>query len=59
MTDFPKSIDCGDFRLEKVEPTFDTARYLFELVDSQREYMAEWLDGWINQIAQKICIRIC
>ena len=32
MTDFPKSIDCGDFRLEKVEPTFDTARYLFELV---------------------------
>ena len=49
MTDFPKTIDCGDFRLEKVAPTFDTARYLFELVDSQRE----------SQIAQKICIRIC
>ena len=48
MTDFPKSIDCGDFRLEKVEPTFDTARYLFELVDSQREYMAEWL-GWVDK----------
>ena len=43
MTDFPKTIDCGDFRLEKVAPTFDTARYLCELVDSQREYMAEWL----------------
>ena len=26
MTDFPKTIDCGDFRLEKVAPTFDTAR---------------------------------
>ena len=48
MTDFPKTIDCGDFCLEKVAPTFDTARYLFELVDSQREYMAEWL-GWVDK----------
>ena len=48
MTDFPKTIDCGDFRLEKVAPTFDTARYLFELVDSQREYMAQWL-GWVDK----------
>ncbi len=48
MTDFPKSIDCGDFRLEKVVPTFDTARYLFELVDSQREYMSQWL-GWVDK----------
>ena len=48
MADFPKSIDCGEFRLEKVAPTFNTARYLFELVDSQRQYMAEWL-GWVDK----------
>ena len=48
MADFPKSIDCGEFRLEKVAPTFNTARYLFELVDSQRQYMAQWL-GWVDK----------
>ena len=47
MTDFPKSIDCGDFRLEKIIPSFDNARKIFEIVDSQREFLSEFLD-WVD-----------
>ena len=47
MTDFPKTIDCGDFRLEKIIPSFDNARKIFEIVDSQREFLSEFLD-WVD-----------
>ena len=47
MTEYPKIIKSGGFILEKVKPSFEVARYLFELVDKQRAYMAEWLN-WVD-----------
>ena len=47
MVEFPKIIQADGFTLEKVKPTFDTAKYLFELVDRQREYLAKWLE-WVD-----------
>lgn len=47
MIEFPKVIKGDDFDLVKVEPTFDVARHLFETLDSQREYMAQWLE-WVD-----------
>ncbi len=48
MVEFPKIIKGDGFDLVKVEPTFDTAKYLFELVDAQREFLAKWLD-WVDK----------
>lgn len=47
MAEFPKTIQADGFTLEKVNPSFDMAKYLFELVDSQREYLAKWLE-WVD-----------
>ena len=47
MAEFPKIIQADGFTLEKVKPTFDTAKYLFELVDRQREFLVKWLE-WVD-----------
>ncbi len=47
MTEFPKVLFDGDFKIEKVDPTFDRARQIFEIIDTQRQYMAEWLE-WVD-----------
>ncbi len=47
MIEFPKVIYSDGFTLEKVKPLFDTAKYLFELVNAQRQYMSEWLE-WVD-----------
>ena len=47
MTDFPKVIKCDDFVLEKIISSFDNARKIFEIVDSQREFLSEFLD-WVD-----------
>ncbi len=47
MAEFPKLLFEGDFRVEKVQPTFEHAHEIFEIIDSQRDYMAEWL-GWVD-----------
>lgn len=41
--EFPKIITCDGFNLEKVEPTFDVATKLFNIVDSERDYLGKWL----------------
>lgn len=45
--EYPKVIKSDGFILEKVKPSFDVAKYLFELVDKQRVYMSEWLN-WVD-----------
>lgn len=45
--DFPKSINAGDVELAKVDATFDNARYVFNIIDSNREYMGRWLN-WVG-----------
>ena len=47
MFEFPKRIQCDDFVLEKINPSFDNARRIFEIVDSEREFLSEFLD-WID-----------
>lgn len=48
MLDFPKVIKSDGFYLEKVKPTFDIAKYIFELVDGQRKYLGQWLE-WVDK----------
>ncbi len=48
MIEFPNVINCDGFNLEKVEPSFDVAKYLFNIVDSQREYLGKWLI-WVEK----------
>ena len=47
MFEFPKRIQCDDFVLEKINPSFDNARRIFEIVDSERDFLSEFLD-WID-----------
>lgn len=47
MAEFPRIIPAPDFQLEKIAPTFENARIVFELIDGQREYLAQWLD-WVD-----------
>lgn len=47
MAEFPRVIPAPDFQLEKIAPTFENARIVFELIDGQREYLAQWLD-WVD-----------
>ena len=47
MAEFPRVIPAPDFQLEKIAPTFEKARIVFELIDGQREYLAQWLD-WVD-----------
>lgn len=47
MIEFPKIFQADGFALEKLKPTFNIAKYLFELVDGQRQYLAEWLE-WVD-----------
>ncbi|HBP26844.1 MAG TPA: RimJ/RimL family protein N-acetyltransferase [Alphaproteobacteria bacterium] len=47
MAEFPRIIPAPDFQLEKIAPTFENARIVFELIDGQRQYLAQWLD-WVD-----------
>lgn len=47
MLEYPQNIQCGEFMLEKIDPTFDNARRIFEIVDKERGFLAEFLD-WID-----------
>ncbi len=47
MAEFPRIIPAPDFQLEKITPTFENARIVFELIDGQRQYLAQWLD-WVD-----------
>lgn len=47
MIEFPKKLKGDGFDLVKVEPSFEAAMALFEIIDSQREYLAQWL-VWVD-----------
>ncbi len=47
MIDCPNVLFEGDFKIEKVQPTFQHAREIFETVDAQREFLGQWLE-WVD-----------
>lgn len=47
MTAYPKVVQCDDFSLEKIAPTFDNARRIFNIVDKERAFLSEFLE-WID-----------
>ncbi len=47
MTEMPTVLYDGDFKIEKVKPTFEHAREIFETVDAQREFLGKWLE-WVD-----------
>ena len=46
--EYPKVIQDGDIRLEKISPTFENARRIFENVDKQRNFLRQFL-SWIDE----------
>ncbi len=47
MTKYPKVLHNGNFKLEKVKPTFAHASHVFNIIDNQRLFLRQWL-GWID-----------
>ena len=47
MPEFPKEINCGDFKLIKPDVSFKVATDLFNVVDKNRDLLAPWL-GWVD-----------
>ena len=46
---FLRSIDMGDFRLDKLEPTVENAERLLSVINANREFLGEfleWVDGY-------------
>ena len=46
---FPRSIDIGDFRLVKLDPTVENAERLLSVINDNREFLGEfleWVDGY-------------
>ena len=49
MKKFPRSINMGDFRLVKLEPTAQNAERLLSVINANREFLGEfleWVDGY-------------
>jgi len=49
MKKFPRSIDMGDFRLVKLDPTVENAERLLSVINANREFLGEfleWVDGY-------------
>lgn len=46
--EYPKVIKFGDITLEKIEPTFENARRIFEVVDAERGSLRRFL-SWIDE----------
>ncbi|MDR0726752.1 MAG: hypothetical protein LBF37_01680 [Rickettsiales bacterium] len=49
MIEFPRSIKDGDIELVKLNPTFENATKLFELVDKNRDFLGKWLQ-WVDYV---------
>lgn len=46
---FPRSINMGDFRLVKLDPTVENAERLLSVINDNREFLGEfleWVDGY-------------
>lgn len=48
MTEYPKVIKFDDITLEKIEPTFENARRIFDVVDAERDSLRRFL-SWIDE----------
>ena len=49
MKKFPHSINMGDFRLVKLDPTVENAERLLSVINDNREFLGEfleWVDGY-------------
>ncbi len=44
---FPTLIECGDFCLAKIAPTDENAQKLFSVVDTNRDFLGEFLE-WVD-----------
>ena len=48
MTEYPKVIKLDDITLEKIKPTFENARRIFDVVDAERDSLRRFL-SWIDE----------
>lgn len=47
MTKFPKIIKDGDIKLVKIAPTFENAWKIYDVIDSSRDFLRQWLT-WVD-----------
>lgn len=49
MANYPMRIKCGDFDLWKPSLSFDVAKNLYSIIDSNRNFFRPWL-GWVDYV---------
>ncbi|MBO8425219.1 MAG: GNAT family N-acetyltransferase [Proteobacteria bacterium] len=47
--EYPRIIQNADITLKKIDPSFDNARKLFDIVSSERDFLREFL-SWVDDV---------